>query len=209
MKYPPHHQGNLVFKEFGKHWASQDNVPEPNLFQVYALAHKAPFKSAMPYNDIDTSCAYTSKTAYNLMVTLKSTTKKMKGLEYDVTSEPLDHKLVMIAGGGRKHDTEAIGGGMFPNSSRRTLPEYIARLGMPKSSICQCKTPAMVEINSRLEEERRLSDERLEARLMEERRQPNASMQEALAGQTSQYFKMFQAYCSHNGMPAMGMPAFT
>ncbi|KAE8776802.1 hypothetical protein D1007_50490 [Hordeum vulgare] len=155
--------------------ASQHNVPEPNLFQVYALAHKAPFRSAMPYNDSNTSSAYTSKSAYDRMVTLKSTTKKMKGIEYDVTYEPLDHKLVMIAGGGRKHGTEAIGGGMFPNSSHRTLPEYKAWLGIPKSSICQRKTPAMVDIESRLEEERRLADERLEARLAEERRHADAN----------------------------------
>uniref|UniRef100_A0A8I6YP19 Uncharacterized protein n=1 Tax=Hordeum vulgare subsp. vulgare TaxID=112509 RepID=A0A8I6YP19_HORVV len=88
------------------------------------------------------------------MVTFKSMAKKMKGLEYDVTSEPLDHMLVMITGGGRKHGTEAIAGGMFPNSSLRTLPEYKARLGIPKSSICQCKTLAVVEIESQLEEER-------------------------------------------------------
>ena len=71
---------------------------------------------------------------------------KLRGPDYDVTSEPLDHELVMIAGEGRKHGKEAIGEGMFPRSSTRTLPEYKARLGLPKSFVCQRATPARAEM---------------------------------------------------------------
>lgn len=122
----------------------------------------------------------------------------MRGPEYDVTSKPLDHEVVRISGGGRKHGKEAIGGGMFPRSSHRTLPEYKARSGISTSSICQCSTPAMVAMESRLEEQRRLLDEKLEERLAEERRLADQRMQ--------QYFAMFAAYCTQNGMPAMQMP---
>lgn len=62
------------------------------------------------------------------MEKFKGTTKELKGPEYDVTTEPLDHALVMISGEGKKHGKEAIAGGMFPSSSRSSLPEYKARL---------------------------------------------------------------------------------
>ncbi|XBI00953.1 hypothetical protein VPH35_129847 [Triticum aestivum] len=80
------------------------------------------------------------------MEKFKGTTKELKGPEYDVTTEPLDHALVMISGEGKKHGKEAIAGGMFPSSSRSSLPEYKARLGISKSSTYKRSTPAMVEM---------------------------------------------------------------
>uniref|UniRef100_A0A8R7TUU8 Uncharacterized protein n=2 Tax=Triticum urartu TaxID=4572 RepID=A0A8R7TUU8_TRIUA len=148
MEDPPHHQGNLNLKGFGERWASHNKAPEPNLFVAYALAHKGSFRSATPYDENDTLPAYTSKTAYDRMDKFKRKAKEMRGPEYDVTLEPLDHEVVMISGGGRKHGKEATGGGMFPRSSRRTLPEYKARSGISTSSICQRSTPAMVAMES-------------------------------------------------------------
>ena len=126
--------------------ASHHNAPLPNLFVSYALAHKAPYRTATPYDENDTASAYSSKTAYDRMEKFKGMAKELKGPEYDVTTEPLDHVLIMISGEGRKHGKEAIAGGMFPSSSRTSLPEYKARLGISKSSTCKRSTPAMVEM---------------------------------------------------------------
>ncbi|KAM3276325.1 hypothetical protein ACQJBY_044615 [Aegilops geniculata] len=128
MLDPPHHQGNLNVMEFGERWASHHNAPLPNLFVSYALAHKAPYRTATPYDENDMASAYSSKTAYDRMEKFKGMAKELKGPEYDVTTEPLDHALVMISGEGRKHGKEAIAGGMFPSSPRSSLPEYKARL---------------------------------------------------------------------------------
>lgn len=126
--------------------AGHNNAPEPNLFCSYALVHKGPYRSASPYDENDTSSAYTSKTAYDWLSKLKSTATELRGPEYDVTSEPLEHELVMISGGGRKHGKEAIGSGMFPRSSHRTLPKYKAQQTSSSSSVRKRSTPAMVEM---------------------------------------------------------------
>lgn len=188
--------------------ASHHNAPLPNLFVSYALAHKAPYRTATPYDENDTASAYSSKTAYDRMEKFKGMAKELKGPEYDVTTEPLDHALVMISGEGRKHGKEAIAGGMFPSSSRSSLPEYKARLGISKSSTCKRSTLAMVEmevfytspsiyvcflltvglkmrlpchiLQARLAEERRLADERTQQ-----------AVQQAVLAQTSQCFAMF------------------
>jgi hypothetical protein len=126
--------------------AAHNNAPEPNLSVSYALANKGPFKVAKPYDENYTSSLYTNAAAYNRLSKFKTVAREMKGLEYDVTSEPLDHELVMISGEGRKHGTKAIGHGMFPRSSCRTLPEIKARQTSSSSSIRKCSTPAMVEM---------------------------------------------------------------
>ncbi|XBH83541.1 hypothetical protein VPH35_071924 [Triticum aestivum] len=197
--------------------ASHHNAPLPNLFVSYALAHKAPYRTATPYDENDTASAYSSKSAYDRMEKFKGVSKELKGPEYDVTTEPLDHALVMISREGRKHGKEAIAGGMFPSSSRMSLPEYKARLRISKSSTYKCSTPAMVEMEARLAEERRVAaEERAEERQVaveeraEERRLADERMQQAVQkavlAQTSQCFAMFAAYCTQNGMPAMQMP---
>ncbi|XBI31920.1 hypothetical protein VPH35_055438 [Triticum aestivum] len=214
MLDPPHHQGNLNVMEYGERWASHHNAPVPNLFVSYALAHKAPYRTATPYDENDTASAYSSKTAYDRMEKFKGVAKELKGPEYDVTTEPLDHALVMISGEGRKHGKEAIAGGMFPSSSRSSLLEYKARLRISKSSTHKRSTPAMVEMEARLAEERRVAvEERAEERRVaaeeraEERRLADERMQQAVQqavlAQTSQCFAMFAAYCTQNGMPAM------
>ena len=76
-----------------------------------------------------------TQAAYDRLGKYKTVATETKGPEYDVTSEPLDHELVMISGEGRKHGAEAIGHGMFPRSSRRTLPEIKARQTSSSSSI--------------------------------------------------------------------------
>ncbi|XP_044337872.1 uncharacterized protein [Triticum aestivum] len=178
MLDPPHHQGNLNVMEFGERWASHHNAPLPNLFVSYALAHKAPYRTATPYDENDTASAYSSKTAYDRMEKFKGMAKELKGPEYDVTTEPLDHALVMISGEGRKHGKEAIAGGMFPSSSRSSLPEYKARLGISKSSTCKRSTPAMVEMEARLAELRRVAaEERAEERRLADERTQQAVQQ--------------------------------
>ncbi|KAM3389981.1 hypothetical protein ACQJBY_011875 [Aegilops geniculata] len=140
------------------------------------------------------------------MEKFKGMAKELKGPEYDVTTEPLDHALVMISGEGRKHGKEAIARGMFPSSSRSSLPEYKARLGISKSSTCKRSTPAMVEMEARLAELRRVAaEERAEERRLADERTQQA-VQQAVLAQTSQCFAMFAAYCTQNGMPAMTMP---
>ncbi|KAM3328796.1 hypothetical protein ACQJBY_026115 [Aegilops geniculata] len=210
MLDPPHHQGNLNVMEFGERWASHHNAPLPNLFVLYALAHKAPYRTTTPYDENDTASPYSSKTAYDRMEKFKGMAKELKGPEYDVTTEPLDHALVMISGEGRKHGKEAIAGGMFPSSSRSSLPKYKARLGISKSSTCKRSTPAMVEMEARLAELRRVAAEERaeERRLVDERTQQamQQAVQQAVLAQTSECFAMFATYCTQNGMPAMPMP---
>ena len=199
--------------------ASHHNAPLPNLFVSYALAHKAPYRTATPYDENDTASAYSSKTAYDRMEKFKGMAKELKGPEYDVTTEPLDHALVMISGEGRKHGKEAIAGGMFPSSSHSSLPEYKARLRISKSSTYKRLTPAMVEmevfytspsiyvcflltvglkmrlpchiLQARLAEERRVAaEERVEERRLADERTQQA-VQQAVLAQTSQCFAMF------------------
>ncbi|XP_048547533.1 uncharacterized protein LOC125526995 [Triticum urartu] len=79
MLDPPHHQGNLNVMEFGERWASHHNAPLPNLFVSYALAHKAPYRTATPYDENDTASAYSSKTAYDRMEKFKGMAKELKG----------------------------------------------------------------------------------------------------------------------------------
>jgi predicted SPOUT superfamily RNA methylase MTH1 len=126
--------------------AAHHKAEEPNLFIGYALSHKASFKKATPYDPSDTSSAYTSQTAYNRLTKVREVATKLRGPDYDVASEPLDHELVMIAGEGKKHGKEAIAGDMFPRSSTRTLAEHKARLGLPKSFVCERATPARAEM---------------------------------------------------------------
>ncbi|KAE8775130.1 hypothetical protein D1007_52407 [Hordeum vulgare] len=132
--------------------AAHHEDPEPNLFIGYALSHKASFRKATPYDLSDTSSAYTSQTAYNRLTKVREVATKLRGPNYDVASEPLDHELVMIAGEGNKHGKEAIPGDMFPRSTTRTLAEHKALLGLPKPFVCERVTPARAEMECLLEE---------------------------------------------------------
>lgn len=105
-----------------------------------------------------------------------------------MASEPLDHELVMIAGEGKKHGKEAIAGDMFPRSSTRTLAEHKARLGLPKSFVCERATPCLLVekfiVERRLAaaeraEERRLATEDWAAERTEERRLVDERTQQA------------------------------
>ncbi|KAE8769281.1 hypothetical protein D1007_59155 [Hordeum vulgare] len=128
MKDPPHHQGNLSLKGFTKRWAAHHKAEEPNLFIGYALSHKASFKKATPYDPYDTSSAYTSQTSQTSQLTkVREVATKLRGADYDVASEPLDHELVMIAGEGKKHGKEAIAGDMFP---RFIVPSMVCPLSI-------------------------------------------------------------------------------
>ncbi|KAI5016138.1 hypothetical protein ZWY2020_005989 [Hordeum vulgare] len=128
--------------------AAHHKAEEPNLFIGYALSHKASFKKATPYDLSKTSSAYTSQTAYNRLTKVREVATKFRGTDYDVASEPLDHELVMIAREGKKHGKEAIAGDMFPRSSTRTLADHKARLGLPKSFVCEHATPARAEMEA-------------------------------------------------------------
>uniref|UniRef100_A0A8R7JWI5 Uncharacterized protein n=1 Tax=Triticum urartu TaxID=4572 RepID=A0A8R7JWI5_TRIUA len=91
--------------------------------------------------------------------------------------------------------------------SRNSLPKYKAQLGISKSSTFKRSTPAMVEMEARLAEVRRVAaEERAEERRLaaeERRRLADERTKQAVLAQTSQCFVMFAAYCSQNGMPTM------
>ena len=73
-------------------------------FVAYALAHKGKVMSDVTYNPKDPPSAYSNKSIHSRLDGYTSMARVVHGPEYDPSAHDLDGKLVMRAGGGKKHD---------------------------------------------------------------------------------------------------------
>jgi hypothetical protein len=96
------------------------------MFDLYAMAHSAPYKKAKAFSesDLDDPENFTNRSSHNKLVRYKDEGKARKGSDFN-PSQPIDPELVMISGGGRPHGSIAIGDGLIRCPS--TLPEIKKR----------------------------------------------------------------------------------
>ena len=94
----------------------------PNLFDLYGMAHMAPYKKAKPFteSDLDDPESITNKTSHHKIVSYIDEGKARKGEDFNPSQDPFDTELVMISGGGRSHGSQAIGDGLI--RCPKTLP---------------------------------------------------------------------------------------
>ena len=98
----------------------------PEVFNLYAMAHTAPFKKpkAFSASDLNHIENFINISSHNKLVKYRDEGKERKGEDFN-PSGPFDPELVMISGGGRSHGSIAIGDGLIRCPS--TLPEIKVR----------------------------------------------------------------------------------
>ena len=101
-------------------------TPVPEVFDLCAMAHTAPFKKAKAFStsDLDHPKNFTNISSHNKRVKYRDEGKARKGEDFN-PSGPFDPELVAISGGGRSHGSIAIGDGLI--RCPHTLPEIKAR----------------------------------------------------------------------------------
>jgi len=95
----------------------------PNLFDLYGMAHTAPYKKAKALleSDLDHPESFTNISSHHKLVRYRDEGKARKGKDFNPSQDPFDTELVMISGGGRSHGSIAIGDGLI--RCPRTLPQ--------------------------------------------------------------------------------------
>lgn len=137
MSGVPHHQGSVNLYQYGDNWARHNKTDVPELFDLYAMAHRAPFKKAKAFSesDLDNPKNFTNHASHNKLVRYRDKGKARKGPDFN-PSQPIDPELVMISSGERNHGLLAIGDGLICCTS--TL-----------SQIKRCQTSSDPEIRPR------------------------------------------------------------
>ena len=97
------------------------------LYDLYAMAHMAPFKKVKSFSedDLDHPESFTNISSHNKLVRYRDFGKAMKGEDFNPSQSPFDPELVMLSGDGRKHGSVAIGDGLI--RCPRSLPEIKKR----------------------------------------------------------------------------------
>ena len=95
----------------------------PPLYDLYAMAHMAPFKKAKAFSedDLDHPESFTNISSHNKLVRYRDVGQTRKGEDFNLSQSPFDPEIVMLSGGGRYHGSVAIGDGLI--RCPRTLPE--------------------------------------------------------------------------------------
>ena len=97
------------------------------MYDLYAMAHSAPFKKAKAFSedDLDHPESFTNISSHNKLMRYRDWGKATKGDDFNPSQGPFDTELVMLSGEGRKHGSVAIGYGLIhcPGS----LPEIKKR----------------------------------------------------------------------------------
>ena len=95
----------------------------PPLYDLYAMAHSAPFKKAKAFSedDLDHPESFTNISSHSKLVMYKDIGKTRKGEDFNPSQSPFDPEIVMLSGDGRKHGSVAIGDGLI--RCPRSLPE--------------------------------------------------------------------------------------
>ena len=97
------------------------------MFDNYGMAHTASYKKAkaLSESDLATPSTFTNVAAYDKLKAYREVAKEKHGEDYDPRGKPIDPELVMISGGGRRHDAMAIGDRLI--RCPLTLPQIKAR----------------------------------------------------------------------------------
>src|SRR3990170_435551 len=113
-------------------------APVPKVFDLYAMAHTAPYKKAKAFSasDLDHPESFTNISSHNKLMRYRDEGKARKGEDFNPSQGPIDPELVMISGGGSSHGSITIGDGLIRYPS--TLPE-----------IKTCQTSSAPEIRPR------------------------------------------------------------
>ncbi|XP_044432031.1 uncharacterized protein [Triticum aestivum] len=197
MEGVPHHQGNSNLFEYGNNWAHHHKKPVPSLFDLYGMAHMAPYKKAKPFteSDLDHLESFTNISSHHKLVKYRDEGKARKGEDFNPSQDPFDTELVMISGGGRSHGSQGISDGLI--RCPKTLPQIKKRLSSsdpqitPRARLAELAMAALVEkerlkTQTLLEEAKREAAERereMEERttkLLEEERNRNDNANRAL-----------------------------
>ena len=95
----------------------------PPLYDLYAMAHSAPYKKAKAFSedDPDHPEGFTKISSHDKLVRYRDWGKKMKGEDFNPSQSPFDPELMMLSGEGRKPGHVAIGHGLI--RCPRSLPE--------------------------------------------------------------------------------------
>jgi hypothetical protein len=162
----------------------------PPLFDLYAMAHTAPYKKAKAFSedDLDDPESFSNISSHNKLVRYRDEGKTRKGEDFNPSQSPFDPELVMISGGGRPHGSIAIGDGLI--RCPRTLPEIKKRQTSSDPEIRPRPRPMELAIEARAQEllaeanrqaaERERDMEERTARLVEEERNRNDASHRAL-----------------------------
>ncbi|XP_048572946.1 uncharacterized protein LOC125553193 isoform X2 [Triticum urartu] len=70
MSGVPHHQGSVNLYQYGDNWARHNKTDVPELFDLYAMAHSAPYKKAKAFSesDLDDPKNFTNRASHNKLV---------------------------------------------------------------------------------------------------------------------------------------------
>ncbi|XP_020181609.3 uncharacterized protein [Aegilops tauschii subsp. strangulata] len=215
MSGVPHHQGSVNLYQYGDNWVRHNETDVPELFDLYSMAHSAPYKKAKAFSesDLDDPKNFTNRASHNKLVRYRDEGKARKGPDFN-PSQPIDLELVMISGGGRNPGLLAIGDGLIRCTS--TLPQIKRRQTSSDPEIRPRPRPMDLEIKAAIEEERAKTQELLAeerrhaaerereieertARLLEEERNRNDLANRAI-------YELFASMCEKNGQTPPPMP---
>ena len=75
------------------------------MFNIYGMARTTSYKKskALSESDLATPSTFTNVSAYGKLKAYSEVAKEKHGQDYDPRGKPIDPKLVMISGGGRRH----------------------------------------------------------------------------------------------------------
>ena len=162
----------------------------PPLYDLYAMAHMAPFKKAKAFSedDLDHPESFTNISSHNKLVRYRDFGKATKGDDFNPSQSPFDTELVMLSGEGRKHGSVAIGDGLIrcPRSlpeikkrHARSLPEIPPR-PWPVDLVIEARAQELLAEANRQAKERETELEQRTARMLEEERNRNDASHRAL-----------------------------
>ena len=85
------------------------------MYDLYAMAHSAPFKKANAFSEDDLGHpeSFTNISSHNKLMRYRDFGKATKGDDFNPSQSPFDTELVMLSSDGRKHGSVAIGDGLI------------------------------------------------------------------------------------------------
>nr|XP_040249321.1 uncharacterized protein LOC120966830 [Aegilops tauschii subsp. strangulata] len=91
MSGVPHHQGSVNLYQYGDNWARHNKTDVPELFDLYAMAHSAPYKNAKAFSefDLDDPKNFTNRASHNKLVsTLPQIKRRQKSSDPEIRPRP-------------------------------------------------------------------------------------------------------------------------
>jgi hypothetical protein len=112
------------------------------------MAHKGKATSDVSYNPDDPSEAYNNPTAYTRISEYTSATRTLHGDDYDPSSQDFDPEVVMMIGGGKKHERYYLGDGLIDATSTASLSQIRAQSMGASIPIRPWSSPALAEVEA-------------------------------------------------------------